>query len=206
MTPDSHIDYTDSQHPALDNYLYVDPQYPEIYPPQAWPFLPDFWRSETSREDPCAQIPSILSPFSGNSPRVALEIPLWFTLWAFHLCLTVGTHNIMRSCFTWLTSQHSPILSSQKGSSYQKKCIDMVWRKTRKGRHLPKSRAPQYHRASRPGEKKRRKCHTPLPCVNKTILICNQVLLKALEYHLSYLGVVDIWSAFIPLGWAIIGP
>ena len=45
-------------------------------------------------------IPSILSPFSGNSPRATLEIPLCFTLRAFHLRLTGGTHNIMRSCFT----------------------------------------------------------------------------------------------------------
>ena len=32
MTPEYHIDYTDSQLPVTDNYLYVDPVYPEIYP------------------------------------------------------------------------------------------------------------------------------------------------------------------------------
>jgi hypothetical protein len=31
MTPEYHIDYTDSQLPVSDNYLYVDPQYPETY-------------------------------------------------------------------------------------------------------------------------------------------------------------------------------
>ena len=33
MTLQYHIDYTDSQLPVSDNYLYVDPVYPEIYPP-----------------------------------------------------------------------------------------------------------------------------------------------------------------------------
>ena len=32
MTPEYHIDYTDSQLPVSDNYLYVDPQYQEVYP------------------------------------------------------------------------------------------------------------------------------------------------------------------------------
>ena len=27
-----HIDYTDSQLPASEDYLYVDPEYPEVYP------------------------------------------------------------------------------------------------------------------------------------------------------------------------------
>ena len=31
MTPEYHIDYTDSQLPASDNYLYVDPEYPGVY-------------------------------------------------------------------------------------------------------------------------------------------------------------------------------
>ena len=31
MAPGYHIDYTDSQVPVSDNYLYVDPQYPELY-------------------------------------------------------------------------------------------------------------------------------------------------------------------------------
>ena len=31
MTPEYHIDYTDSQLPACYNYLYVDPEYPEAY-------------------------------------------------------------------------------------------------------------------------------------------------------------------------------
>jgi len=31
MTPEYHIDYTDSQLPVSDNFLYVDPQYPETY-------------------------------------------------------------------------------------------------------------------------------------------------------------------------------
>ena len=31
MTPEYHIDSTDSQLPASDNYLYVDPEYPESY-------------------------------------------------------------------------------------------------------------------------------------------------------------------------------
>ncbi len=30
-TPEYHIDYTDSQVPVSDKYLYVDPQYPETY-------------------------------------------------------------------------------------------------------------------------------------------------------------------------------
>ena len=32
MSSEYHIDYTDSQLPVSDNYLYVDPVYPEIYP------------------------------------------------------------------------------------------------------------------------------------------------------------------------------
>jgi len=32
MTSEYHIDYTDSQLPASDKWLYVDPVYPEIYP------------------------------------------------------------------------------------------------------------------------------------------------------------------------------
>jgi len=32
MTPEYHIDYTDSQLPVSDNYLYVDPVYTEILP------------------------------------------------------------------------------------------------------------------------------------------------------------------------------
>ncbi|MEA2039916.1 MAG: hypothetical protein U9N82_08815 [Thermodesulfobacteriota bacterium] len=31
MTPAYRIDYTDSQLPVSDNFLYVDPQYPETY-------------------------------------------------------------------------------------------------------------------------------------------------------------------------------
>ena len=31
MTPEYHIDYTNSQLPLSDNWLYVDPQYPETY-------------------------------------------------------------------------------------------------------------------------------------------------------------------------------
>jgi hypothetical protein len=31
MAPQYHIDYTDSQLPVSDNYLYVDPEYPEAY-------------------------------------------------------------------------------------------------------------------------------------------------------------------------------
>ena len=31
MAPEYHIDYTDYQVPVSDNYLYVDPQYPEVY-------------------------------------------------------------------------------------------------------------------------------------------------------------------------------
>ena len=31
MAPQYHIDYTDSQLPVSDNYLYVDPQYPETF-------------------------------------------------------------------------------------------------------------------------------------------------------------------------------
>jgi hypothetical protein len=78
-----------------------------------------FLSSDTSRRDTPPQISSILSPFSGNSPRGALDIALCFTSRAFHLRLTRWTHNIMRSCFAWQTSQHSPILISQKGISYQ---------------------------------------------------------------------------------------
>ena len=33
MAPEYHTDYTDSQVPLSDNSLYVDPQYPEVYPP-----------------------------------------------------------------------------------------------------------------------------------------------------------------------------
>ena len=40
MTPEYHIDYTDSQLPVSDSYLYVDPQYPETY--TAW-FLKNRW-------------------------------------------------------------------------------------------------------------------------------------------------------------------
>jgi len=57
-------------------------------------------RSKRKKQDQDRLIPSMLSPFSGNSPRATLEIPLSFTLRAFHLRLTGGTHNIMRSCFT----------------------------------------------------------------------------------------------------------
>jgi len=32
MTSEYHIDYTDSQLPASDTWLYMDPVYPEIYP------------------------------------------------------------------------------------------------------------------------------------------------------------------------------
>ncbi|MDY6974062.1 MAG: hypothetical protein SV775_17375 [Thermodesulfobacteriota bacterium] len=32
MTPDYHIDYTDSQLPVSDNFLYVDPAYTQISP------------------------------------------------------------------------------------------------------------------------------------------------------------------------------
>ena len=32
MTPEYHIDYTDSQLPASDNYLYVDPVYSDGHP------------------------------------------------------------------------------------------------------------------------------------------------------------------------------
>jgi len=31
MAPEYHIDYTDSQLPVSDKWLYVDPQYPEVY-------------------------------------------------------------------------------------------------------------------------------------------------------------------------------
>ena len=31
ITPEYHIDYTDSQLPVSDNWLYVDPQYPEVF-------------------------------------------------------------------------------------------------------------------------------------------------------------------------------
>ncbi len=31
MAPEYHIDYTDSQVPVYDNYLYVDQEYPEAY-------------------------------------------------------------------------------------------------------------------------------------------------------------------------------
>jgi hypothetical protein len=31
IAPECHIDDTDSQVPVSDNYLYVDPQYPEVY-------------------------------------------------------------------------------------------------------------------------------------------------------------------------------
>jgi len=31
--PNVHIDYSDSQVPASDKWLYVDPEYPEVYPP-----------------------------------------------------------------------------------------------------------------------------------------------------------------------------
>ncbi|MBN1833409.1 MAG: hypothetical protein JW896_14995 [Deltaproteobacteria bacterium] len=31
MTPEYHIDYTDSQLPVSDNHLYPDPQYPETF-------------------------------------------------------------------------------------------------------------------------------------------------------------------------------
>jgi len=31
MAPEYHIDYTDSQLPVFDKWLYVDPQYPEVY-------------------------------------------------------------------------------------------------------------------------------------------------------------------------------
>ena len=31
MSPDYHIDYTDSQLPVSDNFLYVDPVYPESF-------------------------------------------------------------------------------------------------------------------------------------------------------------------------------
>ena len=31
MTPEYHIDYTNSQLPVSDNHLYVDPQYPETF-------------------------------------------------------------------------------------------------------------------------------------------------------------------------------
>jgi len=32
MAPEYYIDYTDSQLPVSDNYLYVGPEYPEAYP------------------------------------------------------------------------------------------------------------------------------------------------------------------------------
>jgi hypothetical protein len=32
MTPEYHIDYTDSQLPVSNNFLYVDPAYTEISP------------------------------------------------------------------------------------------------------------------------------------------------------------------------------
>jgi len=32
MTPEYNIDYTDSQLPVSDKWLYVDPVYPEIFP------------------------------------------------------------------------------------------------------------------------------------------------------------------------------
>jgi hypothetical protein len=35
MAPQYHIDNTDSQVPVSDHYFYVDPQYPEVYPPMA---------------------------------------------------------------------------------------------------------------------------------------------------------------------------
>ena len=35
MAPEYHIAYTDSQVPVSDNYLYVDPQYLEVYTPLA---------------------------------------------------------------------------------------------------------------------------------------------------------------------------
>jgi len=33
MAPEYHIDYTDSQLPVSDKWLYIDPQYPEDYSP-----------------------------------------------------------------------------------------------------------------------------------------------------------------------------
>ena len=33
MAPEYHIDYTDSQLPVSDKWLYVDPQYPDVYSP-----------------------------------------------------------------------------------------------------------------------------------------------------------------------------
>ena len=55
MAPQYHIDYTDSQLPVSDNYLYVDPQYPETY--TAW-----FLKEQTGTRDSSTQISSIFRP------------------------------------------------------------------------------------------------------------------------------------------------
>ena len=57
MAQEYHIDYTDSQVPVSDNWLYagghvfsvMDPQYPEVYPPLADPHSLIFERTDGSK-------------------------------------------------------------------------------------------------------------------------------------------------------------
>lgn len=88
MAQEYHIDYNDSQVPLSDNWLYVDPQYPETY--TAW-----FFKKELGSRDRSTQIPSISSPFGMIKPPGAVSASTPLLGSSPHFTPDSYAHNIL---------------------------------------------------------------------------------------------------------------
>jgi hypothetical protein len=91
-SPEYHIDYTNSQLPMSDNYLYVDPVYPET-------FTALFLKEQMGPRDSCTQFSSIFPSAGMIKPLIHCHGIHTFPNPNLHVWSDNCLHNILRSDF-----------------------------------------------------------------------------------------------------------